>query len=142
VIVTLTFWRPQRRPAPGEPGYVEPPPPQTAPVPQTAWIDVGGLNYVASPADRPSCPENAYTVTEPSPLRKEPGLAHLIDEDPDRRADPANTLSYTLNLTECLASRNQSFNPGEQRLFSFAASPPTSSDRVLQWVSFRREDGQ
>jgi len=136
VRLTLTFWRPQRRPAPGEPGYVAPP------ALPNAWIDVGGLNYDAGPVNGagPGCPESAYTVADP--LTKPPGLAGFIDgDDSDKPANPANTFTYTLNLTQCLASRGQSFNPGEQRLFSFTASPPTSSDRVLQWVSFRREDG-
>jgi hypothetical protein len=140
VRVTLAFWRPQRRPIKpdsnglgGDACLNDDPP--------CEWIDVGGLNYVAGPADRPTCPESAYTVPDAGPLRKDPGLAVLIDGSPDTRAHPANTVTYTLNLTECLAARGHSFNPGEQRLFSFMASPPTSSDRVLQWVSFRREDG-
>jgi hypothetical protein len=141
VRLTLTFWRPQRRPAPGEPGYVAPPDPQRPwDDPQTAWIDIGGLDYLASPqGGGPGCPENAYTVS--APLSTTPGLPGFMDTAPARAARTTNTFTYTLNLTQCLASRVISFNPGEEREFSFAARPPGASDSVGQVVSFRREDG-
>lgn len=131
VVLTLKFWRPQRRPAPREPGYVVPP---------TAWIDVGGLDYLASPpGGGPGCPQSAYTVTDP--LTTAPGRPGFTDTAPAQPASPANTFTYTLNLTQCLASNGISFNPAEEREFSFMARPPGASDSVVQMVSFRREDG-
>lgn len=91
--LTFTVWRPQRRsfPAARETGD---------------WIDVGRLLYSAagflegSGGDRVwSCPTSAYTTSDPN-LRLEPdGLRDLRD---DSALDPAKTLTFTVNVGECL----------------------------------------
>ena len=114
----LTFWRPQRRPIPGETGN---------------WIDVGGLHHTAGIADVGlSCPQSTFsdssaglTPTDAEALER----AGFRDSSADRAASPANTFAYTLNLTECLRSPRfgkrpapgRSFNPGEERGFGFGA---------------------
>lgn len=132
VVVTLTFWRPQRRPIPPETGD---------------WIDIGGLNYRATLSGMDpgghTCEQGAYsssdsnlTPTDPTP---EPGGGGFADHAPDRPATTTNTLTYRLNLTACLESKGQSFRNGEQAGFGFAAVTPqmnavdaTSVDVVFQ----------
>jgi hypothetical protein len=114
VEVTLTFWRPQRRPIGTETG---------------TWTDIGELTYSAAPAigGQSSCPHGAFSEShdklEPVPSEVSvpyaPGAGGLRDLALDRPADPANTIAYTLNLTECL--RGTPWNPGEAISFNFGA---------------------
>ena len=123
VSVTFHVWRPQRRPLPEElpPGGGD-------------WIDIGGLQYhVRGQSGTSFCPQGSYSESDPSltlGLGTE-GSTHgpvqvpmLTDSAPDRPANPANTFSFTLNLTQCLAAEGSSFNPGEGLPFSFVASFP------------------
>jgi hypothetical protein len=100
VVVRLTFWRPQRAPIP----------PETAP-----WIDIGHLSYGVNISETGDpCP--ASSLSNPSPsLVATPAYAPeggmLTDQADDRPADPANTLSFTVDLTGCLAANGFSFKP-------------------------------
>ena len=110
VLVTMTFWRPQRRPIPPESGD---------------WIDMGGLGYSAKThfTAQPGCPQSAFSENDPnlapseSPLPDGPG--GVIDLAADQPANPANTFTFTLNLTECRANHGASFDPGETITLSF-----------------------
>ena len=130
VVVTLTFWRPQRRPIPPEQGD---------------WTDIGGLNYSASMSGSgASCPQSAFS--EASPVLRPLTNADVFpasyfgvkDLAPDRPASPANTFTYTLNLTRCLASSGLTFAPGETRSVSFRAHTPNGTDAAEQFVAFTR----
>ena len=113
VLVTFTVWRPQRRRTPGDPGGSQ-------------WIDIGGLTYLVNPfGARPlMCPQSSYVTTDPNlgmPPANVPGRdmsgqpgGGLTDQAADQAADQANTLSFTVNLTQCLAVRGISFNPGDE----------------------------
>jgi hypothetical protein len=101
--VTLTFWRPQRKALPEESGE---------------WIDVGhtvyvatrrGINTDSSFIPGGSCPPSAYSETDPNltptqapdfPLWFDP-VSGLEDSSDDQPASPANTFSFTLNLSRC-----------------------------------------
>jgi hypothetical protein len=101
--VTMTFWRPQRSSLPGEAGR---------------WMDVGNTVYVASrrgTMQDPSsyggggCRASAYSEGDPNltpvqapdfPLWFEP-VSGLEDTSDDQSADPANTFTFTLNLSRC-----------------------------------------
>jgi hypothetical protein len=132
VIVTLTFWRPQRRPIPPEPG---------------GWVDIGRLFYAAQPreADAAQCPPRTLSERDPNLARGpgpgdepfDPSIGGFTDLAPDRPASPANTFTYTLNLTQCLASSGISFNSGESRTFAFGGGALGGS--ADQTVSFRRQ---
>lgn len=130
MLVTLTFWRPQRRPIP----------PETA-----QWIDIGRLNYTAGPGDGSSCQQSDFSETDPNlrPLTKADvgnnNYFGVKDLAPDRPANPVNTFTYTLNLTRCLASGGTSFNPGETRTFSFPTISPNGGDGAEQNLSFKRQ---
>jgi hypothetical protein len=137
VVVTLTFWRPQRKPIPGEPG---------------AWTDIGGLTYTVprilnpelpGPQQFPgagTCPQSAFTTTNPNltpsavPFSSGGGLK---DTAPDQPASAANTISYTLNITQCLAASGVSWSPGHEMQLFFDAG--NGYDSVEQTVIFRRQ---
>jgi len=141
VEVTLRFWRPQRRPIAGEPGHGQP----------GTWIDLGGLTYLATVLDPPgesttvggNCPDAAYTippeedelVAGPPPPSTTEG--RLIDQAPDRPADPGNTFTYTLNLTQCL--RGTPWSPGEDLGIGFIAKTNSFGYTELSGVGFRLE---
>ena len=146
VSVTVTLWRPQRRPLPTEPGYSDPP---------SAWTDIGGLLYEVGIGDMGSlCPRGAFTagdsnLVEP-PSESPPGL---LDTAGPQVATPGNTLRYTVNLTTCVDSpvitgpRGEepappvSFAPGETRHFGFQAASFSSTNgaSATQSIVFRRE---
>jgi hypothetical protein len=137
VIVRLTFWRPQRRPIPGETG---------------SWIDIGGLLQHAGIADvDKSCPQTAYSnptagLSPPGSGGGDPGFQ---DAASDRPASPANTFSYTLNLTQCFTSPvtdNQtvpgvSFSSGQERGLKFQSISGNSANtgEAEQTVFFTRQ---
>jgi hypothetical protein len=137
VVVKLTFWRPQRLPLAKEACLKDRPP--------CAWIDIGGLDYQAGPEYSPiSCPQSTYldhgpnlTATPVVPSR--PGAIGFRDLAADQPASAANTFTYTLNFTQCLASQGYTFNPGEGHGFSFAAYSPDGVDNAQQYVGFERQ---
>ncbi|HZE04205.1 MAG TPA: hypothetical protein VE127_03210 [Solirubrobacteraceae bacterium] len=132
VVVNLTFWRPQRLRIATEPG-------------SGSWMDVGHQDYVAqareagpvpfppgvySPVPNGGCPASSYSNVDPklspqpagaSPLLMPfPSFLDLADDQPTNREAPFdNTFSYTLNLTDCLASYGIPFDVGQSRRFDF-----------------------
>jgi hypothetical protein len=154
VVLTLTFFRPQRRPT-SEAECAQPSPACT----ENEWIDMGGLVYTATSGDAGAmlndagwCPKSAFSETDPNLVPggpEEPGSegeAGFTDQAGDRAANPNNTFTYTFNLTACLRSYGISFNPGETREFKFNAFTPTVGffggsggvDNATQNVWFRR----
>ncbi len=143
VEVTLTFWRPQRRPIPGERGR---------------WTDIGQELYTANivglgddgqPRPGPACPKDAYSETDPklAPSRtRAPGFGPfaLKDSTGDRPAR-GRTLRFTLNLTRCLASIGASLSPATPEWgFSLNALPANTrqgTGNAGMIVYFRRKQG-
>ena len=127
VVLRLTFWRPQRRPIPPEPG---------------AWTDIGGLTYATGLSGVGlACPQSALSETDPdlapasSPVFGTGG--GFTDLAPDRPANTANTFTYTLNVTQCLASLGRSWSPGQTLGLDFAGV--SGMDHVEQGVAFKRQ---
>lgn len=134
VVLTLTFWRPQREPIPPEPG---------------PWTDIGGLTYStvvqhlgtppAGTTVQQPCPQSAYSTTPDQPLAPPPSGAGLTDQRGDQSASVDNKLTYTLNLTQCLASLGTSWDSGEASIhFSALASRPGVGAGASQSVWFKR----
>lgn len=133
VVVSLTFWRPQRRPIPPDPvsGGGDA---CLSGDPVCDWIDIGELTYSAAPATGPggSCPQEAFSAdpTELAPAESDvpyaPGAGGLVDLKRDGPANAANTLTYTLNLTRCL--RGLAWEPGDARSFNFGAVTRAAGD--------------
>ena len=135
VVLTLTFWRPQRRPIPPETGD---------------WVDIGGLTYksivqhVGAPPGgtevAKSCPQSTLSSTDLSPPPGPfPGGSALVDPAPDRPASPANTFTYTLNLSECLRQLGVSWNSGETLGLTGEAVSANGGGDAEETVVFKRE---
>jgi hypothetical protein len=138
VVVRLTFFRPQRRRISGEPGEGE-------------WMDVGNLAYTATAVNFPGipapCPLNSYSGIDPNMVLTPqtpnstvptPNDSYLMDLQGDQPSNPANTFSYTLNLTSCLASSGLSMAPGQGMNFAFTAYavPSPSPNPSLSTAAF------
>jgi hypothetical protein len=127
VVLTLTFWRPQRRPIPPEPG---------------AWTDIGGLTYTTQLSGVGFvCPQSSLSETDSELAPASSPVLHtgggLSDLAPDRPANAANTFTYTLNVTQCLASMGRSWAQGETLGLGFVGV--SELDRVGQGVAFKRK---
>jgi hypothetical protein len=113
VVLTLEFWRPQRAAIPG--------------AEEGQWTDIGGLVYSPGlsgpwtpPFDQqrsapslPRCDPDHLSTTDPH-LTVAPSMHPFgdgygfRDSAADRPADPANTLSFSVNVTRCLGRSPES----------------------------------
>jgi hypothetical protein len=106
---------------------------------ESGWIDVGRLKYEVQVQESGlRCPQDAFT-TSPDLEPNTSDNAGFTDLQGDRLANAANTFTYTLNLSRCLESNGFTFNPGDDRAFSFLAVNPNGPDNAQQGVWFRRE---
>ena len=121
VVLTFTFWRPQREAIAGEPGE---------------WTDIGGLFYFAILG----CPPSTLSTTDSdlAPVNHPAGGGGFLDQAPDQPASPENTLTFSLNVTQCLAARGQAWNPGESLEIGLVATN-SGEDHAAQRLSFTRE---
>ena len=114
-VLTFTFWRPQREAIPG--------------VEQGQWTDIGGLAYSASFGPINVCREQSNFSTDDPNLTAEPGSglngsAGFRDSAADRPADPANILSFSLNLSKCLGISDPTGYPRDwPQVIWLSASP-------------------
>ena len=121
VSATLHFWRPQRRPVPDE-------------LPDGAgnWIDIGGLDYWAIPNGGEFCPQSSYSESDPNltPETITGQVPVLSDSALDQAASPANTFTYTLNISQCRAFGGEGppFNPGATAGIIFRAQQDYQPD--------------
>jgi hypothetical protein len=121
--LSLTFWRPQRTAIAGT-GEGD------------GFVDIGGLTYqvnvpnaphgVTGPApgsgmvDGPkSCRLDSLSTSDPNLSPSAPFA--LRDAAPDRPADPANTLNFTVDFTKCLAQAGLTMQPGDSFGFEIQA---------------------
>jgi hypothetical protein len=122
VVLKLTFWRPQRS---GIAGAGEP-----------AFMDVGHLSYSSNPyvlsrsGNQPlNCPASSYSTSDPD-LVPNPDTHRngFVDQANDASANPANTLTYSLDLTACFAANGATLNSGDViKDDIFAVTPMTTS---------------
>lgn len=142
VVVTFTILRPQRA---GVSGAGEP-----------AFMDIGHLGYTigfgnGGPSDGAglhlvntlggSCSTSSYSNPSPAltlgagaggfgPVQ---GTSWLVDSTGDTPASPANTLSFTVDLTRCLTDAgNPSFPIGQPVGLGLQAASQSSSDQAVQ----------
>ncbi|MEW6583518.1 MAG: hypothetical protein AB1416_12250, partial [Actinomycetota bacterium] len=140
-VVTFTLWRPQRQAiaGAGEAG---------------GFVDVGGLEYEAnvpnvprSPSAQPGsgsppqCPMESLSTADPSLTIRSTGPGgRLVDSSADRPADPANTLTFTVNLSSCASLRGGSLATGDILNLDIAANAPDPShDHANQIVYVRMQ---
>jgi len=130
-IVTMTFWRPQREAIPGSGEGA-------------GWVDIGRLKYTADVPNGPggpgsppgpgpgNCPASTYSTSDPSLGVSGDGV---VDSDADRPADPANTLTFSVNLTQCLGALG--WAPGQTLQVDIQARSEFG-DNAAQKIVFQR----
>jgi hypothetical protein len=125
VVLTLTYWRPQRKPigeGPNREACLDEIPPCT-------WIDMGGFRYQAHIFH--GGPPDVYCRADTG------GLIH--DTAPDLAANRENTFTMTVNVTQCLATVGRSWQPGETLTFELIAlAPGPAGGSASQSVAFHR----
>lgn len=135
VKVTFTLWRPQRAAisAAGEVGD---------------WVDIGGLTYSVDLPNAPSTPGSpgaggpglckaAYLSTTDASLTL--GAEGVLDTGRDGVPDPAKTLTYTVDLAGCVASKSgESWDAGETLKVDLQAHT-TDGDNAAQAVWIKRD---
>jgi hypothetical protein len=141
VVATFTVVRPQR---PGVAGAGE-----------STLMDIGHLGYELDYATAPTpgsttvgstlspqCPTSSYsnpssTLTASAGTSggfgPPPGSDWLVDSAADAPANPANTMSFSIDLTQCLASKGvTSFPVGQPVTFDLSANSQSSLDHANQ----------
>lgn len=139
LVLRLTLWRPQRPRTPGDPGT-------------GTYMDVGGLAYmiyVGGSATQPDCPQQSFSALDgnlraltSSPAPKiDAGAGGFADVLGDRPADPANTLSFTVNLSDCLRSKGRTVQPGGMSIGVTAIATGRDQARFFtsSWFDMRVE---
>ena len=151
VIVDLSIWRPQRSRLESDPG-------------QGKWIDMGNLTYLADlgllrdepdgpTLDHGGCPQGSLSEGDPSLAPPTPaaplwpgnedhyeGWGGFRDSSSDQPQDPANTLTFTLNLSQCVASRGLDLEPGDGAMVvisAWAVGVDGSTAQAQSYVSFK-----
>jgi len=136
VVVSFTIWRPQRA---GVAGAGE-----------TARMDIGNLWYALDSASGPpqgqvgsatgpQCSASSYSNLSPTltlqnggPGFAPPGDGSLVDSASDASANSANTISFTVDVTQCLAGHGTTFPVGQPMQFDISANSQSSSDHANQ----------
>ena len=149
VELTVTLWRPQRRPT-AEQECVQPPAPGCT---ENEWIDVGGLDYTASSRegqrrtnDAGWCTQGDFSSSDPNLVAgfPDPQGGGFRDRAPSQAPSQENTLTYTVNLTNCLQAFGIGFARGDTQLFGFEAFTPIQGsgsagvDNAATHIAFTR----
>lgn len=108
IVFTMTIWRPQRTAFPNESGE---------------FIDLGHLGYPISSPSLPfkgqggggggsdrlgSCRRDTYSTSDPNlKVPTDDQLAGPVDQSGDAPPSPGRTLTFSINLTQCLDGRNE-----------------------------------
>ena len=108
--LTLTLWRPQRKAIPGAGEG-------------SGAVDIGGLAYDVNipngggaPGNgvSPQCSPASLSTTDPHGSVTNTGpIGRIADNAPDQPADPANTLTFSVDLTKCLADKGNTLGAGQ-----------------------------
>jgi len=146
VVVTFSFWRPQRA---GIVGANE-----------SAYMDIGhlwySLDYAATPtpgqttvggATAPQCPTTTYSnpstglsLTDGGSvsggLGAPAGTGMLVDSAGDLPASASNVLSFTVDLSACVVHQGQTLGVGQPYEFDLSANSQNSHDHSNQqfWI--------
>jgi hypothetical protein len=142
-VLTLTVWRPQRR-AIESAGEDE------------GYIDIGRLEYEVnvpnvprSPSSQPGsgqapqCPPASLSTSDSHMTVKTiaGGFGRVADSASDQPSKASNTLTFTVNLSECARLRGGSLQRGDTLNVDIAAIPanPDSHDHANQIIWFRMD---
>jgi len=133
--LTMTYWRPQRKAIAGS-GEGD------------SWVDIGKLRYTADipngpqgsgPGAGPSpgpgnCKPASYSTTDTNLSVAGDGV---VDAASDRPSDPANTLTFTVDLDACLAAFGLAWGSGQSLKVDIQARSEFG-DNAAQAVFFKR----
>ena len=135
VVLTLTFWRPQREVDPARAGPVD----RHRRADRPTVVQHIGAPPAGTMVQQP-CPQNAYSATSDQPLAPLPaGGPGLADQRADQPASADSKLTYTLNLTQCLTSLGVSWSSGEASIhFGAEVSRPGVGAGASQTAWFAR----
>jgi hypothetical protein len=134
--LTLRFWRPQRRPVPGSGEGGD-------------YIDIGGLAYEANIQDfpgtppgggeAPQCAASSLATSDPRLAVNAAPMGQVIDRTSDQPANPANTVTFTVNISKCAEARGKTVTPGAPITMDIAAvsRSASSSDHANQIIFVR-----
>jgi hypothetical protein len=151
VVLTLTLWRPQRRPIPPDPNTGLGGDACLNETPPCPWVDIGGLTYgaiiqhvgpvVGGTDVARGCPASSLSSSD---LQVTPGPgpnggAAMVDRASDQRAAATNTFTYTLNLTQCLAALGVSWNQGEPLHLTILGLSANGGGDAEETVVFKRQ---
>lgn len=139
IVLRLTFWRPQRLRLADEPGTGR-------------WMDVGNLAwtmYGGGGSMHPNCqqsdlsdPSDTLRALTASPMPGQDSLAGgYQDVMGDQPASAANTLSFTLNLSACLAHTSSTFAVGNTHSTAVTAVASGRDGNLFfttSWINLRR----
>ncbi|MCB0878653.1 MAG: hypothetical protein KDC46_06690, partial [Thermoleophilia bacterium] len=125
VVLTFTLWRPQR--------------PRIAPV-EARWVDIGGLGYSVDVPNAPGGTGSGPGICAGSSLSEsDPSLVaagdQLRDRAPDRAASASHTITFTVDMTDCLGTT--SWDVGETLSFDLQART-RDGDNAAQKLTFVR----
>lgn len=150
VEVTVTLWRPQRRPT-SERECVQPDPPGCM---AREWIDVGGLDYTASSREGQAktkdagwCTQLDFSSSDDNLVAgfQDPQGGGFRDRAPSGPPGVTNTFTYKLNLSRCLRAFGLGFAVGQTQAFGFEAFTPIQGegsagvDNASTLVFFKRQ---
>jgi hypothetical protein len=143
VVLTMKFWRPQRR---GIAGAGEP---QSMDIGHLLYtLDPTGLAQAAAnpgspPSGHPfaaSCSGASLRTTDPNLTITPNGAGgYAVDSAADQPSDPANLLALDVDLTKCLTDAGApDFPVGTQGALGLKAQAASSGDHAVQNVYFKR----
>jgi hypothetical protein len=136
-VAKLTFWRPQRK---GIAGAGE----------SAGFMDIGHLLWQARVIPMPDGPDQQnenlvidcagpgiYSTDDPNLVPNEDNRDDgFVDTAADTPADPSHTLSYTLDISACLATHGKSWPSGRQMQVEITARG-ANGDNSSQELMFR-----
>jgi hypothetical protein len=125
VVLTLTFWRPQREPVPKDP-------------PGAAWMDIFGLTYSVGVGGSTGggCAQQDFSSSDLTASTLS-GRVGLTDSEGDQPSSPANTFTYNVDLSKCyLAGHGRPFASRDEVPTAFGAVSG-ATDAAGQTVFFR-----
>lgn len=132
-VFTMTLSRPQRRGI-GNAG-------------EASYMDLGRLRYAVqlpnvpgrpegSPGGPTQCSQASLSTTDPNLAPAGAGDSGMLaDQSGDRPADPSNTLTFSVNLSKCVADKGGTLTAGSSfHIHPEAFASGVSSDHALQTI--------
>lgn len=132
--IALAFWRPQRKAITGSDEG-------------SGFVDIGHLTYSADIPNGPAPPggpgggpgpggrcQGQYASTDADATVTSDGV---VDKADDRAANPANTLSFTVDVDACLAANSVTWSVGDKLGIDIQARA-VQGDNAAQKIWFKR----